>query len=390
MANVKGNLVSSNITGLKPDVSAELSLLDVNRYPLVAILTNAGRDPVTGVGKSMKKRAVSNHEFQWYEKEYAAVSDAINNAAGYAASATSVVVDNGGYFNLNDVVLVPRTGERMQVTAISSNTLTVTRSIGSTAAAALVDDDPLFLIGSAFGQGSDSAQASYDQKVNKTNYTQIFKTSVDVSGTHAAEDTYTGKTRDEERQIKGVEHMILIERAFMFGEKGSGSDKDSKEAYYTGGVIELISTNVQDESSSSLTEAEFESFLGDYAFANGSLEKYMFASSTVISTINKFARDDLRTVPGEKTFGVQIQEYVSPHGRLFIAKEPLLTGTIYGGYAIVLDMKQLKYAFLQGRDTQLQIGVQASGNDSVKDQYLTEAGLERRLEKTHALLKGVT
>jgi len=32
------------------DVSDVVSLLDVNRYPLIAILTNAGKDPATGEG----------------------------------------------------------------------------------------------------------------------------------------------------------------------------------------------------------------------------------------------------------------------------------------------------------------------------------------------------
>lgn len=257
MAYIKGDVTSSNVTGLKPDVSAELSLLDVNRYPLVAILTNAGKDPVSGQGKAIKKQPCSSYKFEWYEKEYAATSDAINNDGGYAASATSWVVDNGSYFNENDIVLVPRTGERVQVTGISGNTLTVTRSIGDTAAAALVDDEPLFIIGNAFGQGSDEATASYQQKTEKYNFCQIFKTAIDISASHVAETTYTGDTRDEERRIKAIDHMISIERAFMFGERGSGKDKDGKECYYTGGILEFIKTNVQDESSSVLTESEF-------------------------------------------------------------------------------------------------------------------------------------
>jgi len=64
MSNISGNLTSANVTGLKPDVSAQLSLLDVNRYPLVALLTNYGKDPVTGNGKSMKKESCGNHKFE--------------------------------------------------------------------------------------------------------------------------------------------------------------------------------------------------------------------------------------------------------------------------------------------------------------------------------------
>lgn len=390
MANISGSLTSANVTSLKPDVSSELSLLDVNRYPLVALLTNNGKDPVTGEGQSIQKEVCSNHRFSWWEKSYAETSDAINNADGYAASDENIVVDNGSYFNKNDVLLVPRTGERMQVKNVSSNTLTVTRAIGTTPAAALVDNDPIFIIGNAFGQSSDSATAIYKQKTEAYNFCQLFKTSIDISGTHMAEESYTGKTLAEERKIKGVEHMVSIERAFIFGERsGPGTDSDGKECYYTGGVLERITTNVKDESNSTLTEDEFETFLADYAFAYGSLEKYMLASARIIAAINKFARGDIQTVPGEKVFGLALHKYLSPHGTLYLVKEPLFTGAIYGGYAVVLDMKELKYRYLQGRDTTLQTNIQAAGNDSVKDQYLTECGLEMRQEKAHAILKGV-
>jgi len=56
----------------------------------------------------------------------------------------------------------------------------------------------------------------------------------------------------------------------------------------------------------------------------------------------------------------------------------------------VLDMKELTYKYLQSRDTQYQKNIQTKGNDSYKDQYLTECGLEMRLEKASAILKGVS
>ena len=53
----------------KYDVADVVSLLDVNRYPLLAILTNAGKDPVTGEGKAMKKQESMDPEFKWFEDE---------------------------------------------------------------------------------------------------------------------------------------------------------------------------------------------------------------------------------------------------------------------------------------------------------------------------------
>jgi hypothetical protein len=71
--------------------------------------------------------------------------------------------------------------EVLQVTAISTNTLTVVRGIGGTTAAALVDTDPLFVIGTAAEEGALS-QVARTQNPVATNYTQIFKHSVEASG----------------------------------------------------------------------------------------------------------------------------------------------------------------------------------------------------------------
>lgn len=46
----------------KYDIADVISLLDVNRYPLLAILTNAGKDLVSKQGKAMKKKETTDPE----------------------------------------------------------------------------------------------------------------------------------------------------------------------------------------------------------------------------------------------------------------------------------------------------------------------------------------
>ena len=53
-------------------------------------------------------------------------------------------------------------------------------------------------------------------------------------------------------------------------------------------------------------------------------------------------------------------------------------------------MEGFRYRYMDGRDTQLQTNIQAPDVDGTVDQYLTEAGLERKQAPRHALLKGVT
>ena len=55
---------------------------------------------------------------------------------------------------------------------------------------------------------------------------------------------------------------------------------------------------------------------------------------------------------------------------------------------VILDMGELKFRYLQGRDTQLIGDVQANDFDGVKHMYMTECGLEMTQAKVHHRIKG--
>lgn len=120
---------------LKIDMSEKIALLQPSATPFITFLKRAKGNT----------EVATNPKFQWMEDDLGARWDAINNGAGYLSTDTSLVVDNGAYFSAGDIVKVPRTGECMLVTAVATNTLTVVRGYGVTAAAALVDNDPLKL-----------------------------------------------------------------------------------------------------------------------------------------------------------------------------------------------------------------------------------------------------
>ena len=113
------------------------------------------------------------------------------------------------------------------------------------------------------------------------------------------------------------------------------------------------------------------------------------ASARLCTHIDLWSLGKLQTVPASKTYGVAVKEYVSTHGKLYIVKHHLLEGATYGGYGIVLDMDNVAYCPLDTRDTKLLTNRQANDEDAQKDEYLTEAGIEVRLPKSHAVIKGV-
>lgn len=359
------------------DMSKSIALLQPSKAPLITLT------------KRLATETTYNPIFHWLEDDLVARWDAINNAAGYDNVATSIVVDTGDLFNVGDIVKVPRTEEIMRVTAVSTNTLTVVRGYGTTAAAALVDNDPLVIIGNAFKEGSLSASPKTGLTSTVFNYTQIFKTAVQVSKTQEASKLYGGSDRAYQRKKKGIEHAVDIERAAWFGEK---SEHVSGEEIIrtTGGVLGFISATCETyDASNSLTEDNFEKEFLEDLFKYGSDKKTMFCSSRVISVINSWGRDKLQTVVGEDTYGLAIMKYVSAHGELLLVKHPLFEGAVYGKMGVALDLENVKYRPLEGRDTKLETNIQPNDADYYLDQYLTEAGFMIKLPKTHGIIKNV-
>ncbi len=367
---------------LRIDMSEKIAELEPNASPLITLTK-----------KMKRRRVVTNPEFSWMEQDPGNRWDAINNTAGYNNSATVWAVDNAGYFRVGDIVQVPRTTEVVLVTNVNvdntENTITVIRGWGGSTTAPLVDDDPIVILGNANEEGAKLREIKTTEPVKKTNYTQILRTPVGVTNTLAATSTYGPKAMAYYRHLDGINHAIDMERTMWMGKKGKDIH-NGKPRRTTGGILEFLTENVLDVSAitGGLTEQAFTEWLED-VFRYGSSEKILFACGRLCTIIDLWAQSKLKTVPGERTYGVKIKEYVSSHGTLYIVKHKLFEGTVYGGMGVILDMNNVAYCPLKGRDTKLLTGRQDPDEDAVKDEYITEFGVEVRLPKTHAIIKGV-
>jgi len=375
------------IAGIRSTGNIEQRQRKVDMSDVIAQLQPSAA-PLTVLLMKLQKRTCYNPRFEWLEDDLAARWDQINNAAGYTATATSLIVDNAIYFTPRDVVKVPRTGEAMLVTsvAVATNTITVIRGYGTTASAALVDNDYLVILGNVNQEGAASPEIKTTRVVSKFNYTQIFRKPFGTTGTAQSSELYGGPDLAYQRKKMGIEHSIDIERAFLFGEPKEDLTQPQPQRM-TGGVMYFITSNRYNVNGA-LTDAKLEDFCR-MLFKYGSDVKFLFCSPIVLSAISSLARDRLQLVPRDQTYGLSITRYVSPHGELNIVKHRLLE-TAYDGYAIGLDLKNLYYRPLDGRDTTLRTNIQANDVDGELDEYLTEAGLQLTLEKTHGIMYGVT
>ncbi len=362
----------------------------------MSLLTQVGKvyDGKAWKGSGMLKKSTGNPEFKWFEDvyggRYAKVAGAVASGGG-SADVSGAGTNSAYIFTVGDIVKNARTGENVLVTAITDgNTIAITRSFGTTAAAAMVSQDGLFIVGNVSEENSGARNTNMTRSSEETNYTQIFKTSIAVSNTEKEANLYGGKDLPYLRAKHGTQHALDIERAFWLGEKNSdtsGTQGHPRRA--TGGILEFINSNnayVQDQGGI-LTAPDFNTFLRE-GFTYGNDTKYLICGGKVLQAINEFARGQIQMRPLEKAYGMQISEYTTAFGKINIIHNPLFVED-YAGYGFLLDMECFKYRNMNNRDTKLLTNVQANDTDGQIDQYLSEVGLQRMQAARCALIKGV-
>lgn len=361
------------------DMADRILLLEPNAAPLTVLLSKLDRE------------SVFNPAFKVIKDELLPVVTAINSSAGYTASDTVLKVDNDEYFVVGSLGVFTRIDEMFRVTAISAtdSTITVTRDFsGASNNAALVDNEPIIILSDSNAEGADVGSGKSTLEVSDTNYTMIARTPFEITGTLMASDLYGGPDFPYQARKHGIQHLRKINLACWFSQKKLVTS-GATPVRTTGGIDEHITTNETDVAGN-LTTLELVSFIRPIFRFGESSSRAFFVSREVADALSLIGLNRVEVVPETKSFGIALESWFSPHGRLNIMVENLFSEVDnfrQRGYAV--DMSQFGYRFLQGRDTHLRTNVQAPGVDGRKDEYLTEFGLQRGQEKSSGRLKGV-
>jgi hypothetical protein len=310
------------------------------------------------------------------------------------------------------------TGRIESVQHNSADTTIQVTTIAATAGAAtttLDDNADAVVIGTSFEQGSGAPDVWSQELDNDYGYTQIFKTACEMSNTARA-TVYRGYADEWARlwNLKLREHKVDIERAMLFGMRGSQGG-----IQYTEGIVGHVLQNGTNTGGGELAAyAEDKPYLGGWATSEmtydnllgafevmydpargGSSNKLCLASLPVISHFNKisgFAEGSLTASKSQYnfeaskgSFGHKVMKIETVHGDCSIVKEPLFRNNSSGLMAFV-DLDHVSYRPLVGngvnRDTSITTNVQQADEDLRKDMILTEAGLEISLPETHAVI----
>jgi hypothetical protein len=356
-----------------------------------------GSAPLTALMARMKSESVNDPEFSWWEEELNPIR-VQGDATGASATSTALGLVAGGLDLVpGDILLVEKTetatynNELVEVTTVTDDTnIVIERGAAGTTGAATGVSPWLTKVGNVYEEGSTSPNTATRNPTKYTNYCQIFKTAYQISETAKLTYARTGDALKNDKKRKMFDHSVAMEFAWMFGvanEDTSGTEPKR----FTGGLRQFITTNAKVYTTTPTEDVFLDDTykVFDYNAGSAGDERIIIAGNGFLNSLNKLARTSSSTrinFDGSlKAYGMNLQRWILPQGTLYVRTHPLMNvHAKYTNSAFILDPSALIYRYM--RDTKMQDNIQANDADLQKGQWLTEAGLEIRHEKTMAYL----
>jgi len=382
---------------------------------MITRLMPNGSAPLFGLTSMLQAETAVQTEHGFFTKTMVFPEGKINAGAGYGTGITTFVLDSTANLLPGMIMRVERTGENVIIdTIVNTTNITVTRSAGSVAAAALLDNDDLYQVGNAFEESSDRPIANNIIPVRVTNLTQIFRNTWAISGSAKATQVIAGESTDaENRQDAAAFHAADIEKAIFFGQKSQGT-RNGQPFRTMDGLINMVETPAfypasyggATNSFTAGATTNWTQLLGflDPVFdqttdPKGARERVLFVGGAAKLVINEIARLNGQTqlLDGQTNFGMEFSTLTTPRGKFRLIEHPLFnTNATWSQMAVAVDLPTFRLAYLAGRKTQNMEfntnGTIASDNgiDAVGGTLTTEATTVIKNTPANAVIRALT
>ena len=408
-----------------------------------------GMAPLTAILSMLDSERVDDPRFHWWTQTQSAVMGAI--AAGdiftdaaltapYAPAPLAAIGDT--LFVRVTTVLANRIREGHQILLrvaadysvdVVGKVIGVTRGAVNSVLAVLMleaddnstavpandlsDADNFKIIGNINPEGGEMPDAIALNPVEVDNYTQIFRTPLSITRTAKKTRLRTGNQYQKAKAEALEMHSWEMELAFLWGIPTSNFGDNGKPERTTMGVINFIRQfapgNVDDFTTnvtyaglawtgvflgSTAGEVWFKAML-EQIFRFGADEKLALVGSGALLGIDALAMagGQVQLLPGAKTYGMQIREWLTPFGSIYMKTHPLFSADVTTrNMMVILEPKELGYRFIDDTsfygETEAKTHSSGYGQrriDGLNEEYLTECGLEFGLPQKCAVLNGV-
>lgn len=393
-----------------------------------------GAAPLTGLLSKMGEEQVDDAEFNWWTKLLPAqggvVTDIFTDAGlttayvtGGAAGATlyvNVAQALASEFRPGHQVLL-RVSTNLNVDVNAKVLAVVKAGAGSYLTVRLLeaDDnggattlgscDTVLIIGNINAEGAPIPDAIAYDPVKWNNFTQIFRTPLDITRTARKTRLRTEDAYKEAKRESLELHSIEMEKAFFWGIKTENVGANGKPERTTMGAIQAIKTGAPTNVFSYLTDASVpasttwveggEEWLDrslEVIFRYGSGDKMAFAGSGALLGIQRLAKatGQINLTPMSTSYGLKVTQWITPFGIVNFMTHPLFSYELTTrNLMVILEPSMLKYRYIDDTTFMSMDTTKVSPSherlDGTKEEWLTECGLEYHHPLKFGLLNDV-
>lgn len=369
-----------------------------------------GAFPLFALTSQMRKESTNDPEFNWFEKRLDA-RRLLCKAGVASTSTTTVPVEKDAKVVVAKTMLyVEATGEILFVSTdpTADTSLTVVRGFAGTTPASIPANAQLLVIGTSFEEGSKAPTGQAYDPFKRYNYTQIFRRTLEITGTAAKTKLRTGDAVKEAKR-EALEYISIdIERSMWFSHRNQDTFEGKPRRTMGGILSQLPAENIFDAGKTAFADGiDFDTLEGwiKEIFKFGSQEKMVFCGDQALLTIQRVIRNSPSSTwtwtPQTKEYGMNVTRLITPFGTLVFKTCPLFnqstssglntSSPVYGfdSYAFVLDMARVKYVYMDGRDLHYEPDLTEVGLDGEKSGYLAECSIKIEQLENHALIKNL-
>lgn len=359
-------IFNADIIGKPESVTEQILMLNPYQTPMLAMLGFAA--------------PVSQVEHVWFEDSMFATESTVT--ADALVGATSIVVASVEPFRTGDVVKIGE--ELLKVSAINTGTktLTVARGYASTTAAAVTTGAVVEFQFTEGVEGADAIAARYKKRERKSNISQIFTDTVEITGTAAAVANYgISDLYTYEQSKKQLELALQLEKALINGIKyENGSTRQMA------GARSLITTNVKDAANAALTlnmiNDSLQAIYEKGGFASGGNYEIIVPAKQK-RVVSGFGADLVRVDQADNRRGTVVSRLTTDFGEFPVSINDNLAAT----EALILDKNRAQIKPLNGREFQHEY--LGKKGDYYQGMLVGEYTFELHQEAAHARIKGL-
>ena len=356
-------LANYDLVGAREDLSDVVSEILLGDKSLLARI---------GIGGE-----ATNVKHEWLERSLNAIN-VTDSGSGIDASTTTLTVSSGHGNRVRIGTLLRDTAqgktEVVQVTAISTDTLTVVRGYGSTSGQTHAASATFRIMGRPKQSGEDVSADHSTVRTRRSNYCQIFEDAVIIAGDTEA-TTRAGVP--SEVALQGADRLIELMReldnSIIMGVVNETAPSDTVYRSMSGLIEWLTLSNGNSNSTAESLSEDVLNTMFKQSFDDGGNPNLLVCNQSQMKVISTFNSDKVRIAPGVNMAGTYVTHFMTSLGQEL---EIILDRWVPDDTVLMVDTTRLLAVPMAGRGFGMK--VIAPTGDAEKRQILGDYTLECR------------